>query len=262
MLLTQRLIDEQLHHDRQARDRADYFDEHLNELVFRDEAYLDHETWIRPAFRSLGELRGKAVLDYGCGHGMASVVMARRGAIVTGFDLSDEYVSEARRRAEANRVEATFLQADAEQLPFEDTTFDAVWGSAILHHLDLEVAGQELFRVLKPGGIAVFCEPWGENPILNLARRRLPYPGKERTVDEHPLQREDLKPLERIFDSVAVRGFQLLGMMRRVFRREGRVGGTLDRIDSRLLTRFPRLEKFCRYAVIELRRASSPQMIF
>lgn len=257
MLLTPRLMDEQIHHDRQARERADYFDEHAGELAFRDEAYLDHETWIRPAFRLLGDLRGKAVLDYGCGHGMASVVMARRGATVTGFDLSAEYVGEARRRAEANGVEATFLQADAERLPFDDESFDAVWGSAILHHLDLDVAGRELFRVLKPGGVGVFCEPWGENPILNLARRRLPYPGKERTIDEHPLRREDLKPLERIFDSVLVRGFQLLGMMRRAFRREGKVGGTLDRIDSRLLTRFPRLERFCRYVVVELRRSRS-----
>lgn len=254
MLLTQRHIDEQIHHDRQARQRAEYFDEHRDRLRFRDEEYLDHETWIRPAFRALGDLRGKHALDYGCGHGMASVVMARRGARVTGFDLSTEYVNEARRRAEANGVEVEFLPADAEQLPFASQSFDAVWGCAILHHLDLSVAGRELYRVLKPGGVAVFCEPWGENPLLNLARRRVPYPGKERTADEHPLRREDLQPLEAIFGTVHVRGFQLLGMMRRVFSRVGRAGGPLDRIDLRLISRFRSLEKFCRYAVIEVRR--------
>jgi len=48
----------------------------------------------------------------------------------------------------------------------------------ILHHLDLTVAARELRRVLRPGGVAVFCEPWGGNPLLNFARRRLPYAGK------------------------------------------------------------------------------------
>ena len=51
---------------------------------------------------------------------------------------------------------------------------DAVWGNAILHHLDLAKAGRELRRVLAPGGVAVFCEPWGGNPLLAFARRALP----------------------------------------------------------------------------------------
>jgi SAM-dependent methyltransferase len=254
MLLTTRLIEEQRHHDQQARERADYFNEHHVDLRFEDEAYLDHESWIRPAISLLGELRGKTVLDYGCGHGMASVVFARRGATVTGFDLSFEYVREAERRAEANQVAATFLQADAEQLPFENNTFDAVWGSAILHHLDLEVAGRELFRILKPNGIAVFCEPWGENPLLNLAREHLPYPGKSRTPDEHPLRREDLAPLETIFGSVTIHGYQLMGMLNRAFRRERHGSNWLDVIDQRLLMRFPSLKRWCRYAVIAVRK--------
>src|SRR5262245_18779852 len=101
---------------------------------------------------------------------MAAVVMARRGAAVTAFDLSPEYVAEARRRAAANGVTVEAVQADAENLPFADASFDAVWGCAILHHLDLTRAGPELYRVVRPGGVSVFCEPWGENPLLNFAR--------------------------------------------------------------------------------------------
>jgi SAM-dependent methyltransferase len=254
MILTKRHRSEQIHHDHQARERAEYFQQHSKDLFFRDEDYLDHETWIRPAFEQLGDLDGKRILDYGCGHGMASIVFARRGGIVTGFDLSEEYIKEAAQRAKANRVEVDFQLADAESLPFEKESFHIVWGCAILHHLDLLQAGRELFRVMKPNGIAVFCEPWGENPLLNLARKRLPYPGKDRTVDEHPLRNEDLQPLREIFPSVQVRGFQLLAMLRRFFRREGRMGGFLDRWDSRLLKRFPQLEKWCRYVVITLGR--------
>ena len=254
MITAERLASELQFHDRQADERAVYFGSRRAELAFDDSAYLDHETWIRPAFAQLGAVAGKEVLDFGCGHGMASVVLARQGAIVTGFDLSPGYIAEATARAHANGAPARFLQADAEHLPFDDGSFDAVWGCAILHHLDLDVAGRELFRVLRPDGVAVFCEPWGGNPILNLARRKFPYPGKERTPDERPLRSRDLTPLKAIFPSLTVRGYQFLGMLRRALRRQPRPGDWLDRCDGVLLRRLPILEKWCRYVVITIRR--------
>jgi SAM-dependent methyltransferase len=241
---------EQLFHDAQAAGRARRFAD-LAALRFRDADYLDHETWIRPAFDLLGDVAGRRVLDYGCGHGMAAVVLARHGATVTGIDLSAGYIAEARRRAAANEVEVDFRQADAEHLPFPDDSFDAVWGCAILHHLDLQRAAAELRRVLRPGGVAVFCEPWGGNPLLEWARRWVPYPGKHRTPDEHPLREPDLRPVRDRF-AVTVRGFQLLGMARRVLSRESRSGGWLDGLDRRLLARRPALEKWCRYVVLRL----------
>ncbi|MFL5341115.1 MAG: methyltransferase domain-containing protein, partial [Gemmataceae bacterium] len=221
-------------------------------LRFSDDCYLDHETWIRPAFVRLGDLAGRTALDYGCGHGMASVVMARRGATVTAFDLSAEYVAEARRRAADNGVLVQFAQADGHALPFADASFDAVWGNAILHHLDLAIAGRELRRVLRPGGVAVFCEPWGENPLLRWARRRLPYPGKERTRDEEPLRAADLAGLRQSFPDVQVDGFQLLTMVRRVIRIRPLLS-MLEACDRRLL-RSGRAQKWCRYVVLTMRR--------
>src|SRR5207247_2155119 len=110
-------------------------------LVFDDEVYLDHETWVRPAFRQLGDVRHMPELDFGCGHGMAAVVLARGGARVTAFDLSHGYLDEARTRARANAVDIDFVMADGARLPFADHSFQAIWGCAILHHLDLEKAG-------------------------------------------------------------------------------------------------------------------------
>src|SRR5437764_6595960 len=144
----ERIVNERIFHDRQARERADAG----VALRFTDADYLDHETWIRPAFAELGDVRGKRVLDYGCGHGMASVVLARAGARVTAFDLSPGYVAEARERAKANGVTVRCTVADGEELPFDDASFDAVWGCAVLHHLDLTRAARELCRVLAPGG--------------------------------------------------------------------------------------------------------------
>ncbi|HJT78357.1 MAG TPA: class I SAM-dependent methyltransferase, partial [Gemmataceae bacterium] len=173
-----RLSTEQAFHDQQARGRALTFAAQPDRLRFDDDSYLDHETWIRPAFGMLGAVAGRDVLDYGCGHGMAAVVLARRGARVTACDLSLAYLQEAQARARANGTDVAFAQADGERLPFADGSFDAVWGNAILHHLDVRTAARELYRSLRPGGVAVLCEPWGGNPLLSWARRRLPYPGK------------------------------------------------------------------------------------
>jgi SAM-dependent methyltransferase len=252
MILSDRHRTEQQFHDEQAAGRARRFAD-LSALRFRDGDYLDHEPWIRPAFARLGDVHGRRVLDYGCGHGMATVVLARRGAHVTGIDLSAGYVEEARRRGVANEVGAAFLQADAEDLPFPDHSFNAVWGSAILHHLDLRRAGAELRRVLKPDGIAVFCEPWGGNPLLGLARRYVAYPGKHRTPDERPLRAADLGPLRQFFPRIDCQGFQLLGVARRLLRRESPAGGWLDQLDARLLRRWPALENWSRYMVLRLR---------
>jgi SAM-dependent methyltransferase len=247
----ERRVTEAAFHDRQAAERAADLVE--ARLRFADADWLDHETWIRPAFARLGPLAGRRVLDHGCGHGMAAVVLARAGARVTAFDLSAGYLAEARRRAAANGVAVDLVVADGERLPFADASFDAVWGNAVLHHLDLGRAAAELRRVLRPGGVAVFCEPWGENPLLTLARRRLPYPGKGRTPDERPLRLRDLRPLRRAFPALHVEGHQLLGMLRRVLP-PGRFVRALERADAALLGRLPALRRFCRYVVLTLRR--------
>jgi 2-polyprenyl-3-methyl-5-hydroxy-6-metoxy-1,4-benzoquinol methylase len=250
-LLTPRLQTEQLFHDQQARQRAR--DLTADRLRFTDADYLDHESWIRPAMSLLGNVAGKQVLDMGCGHGMASVVLARRGAHVTAFDLSLEYVREAHARAAANGVTIDCLQADAEHLPFPDNAFDAIWGNAILHHLDLQTAAREIHRVLRPGGNAVFCEPWGGNPFLNWIRRRVPYPGKERTPNEAPLTRSQVEELRAIFPQVQIEGYQLLSMIRRGVAIRSLIE-MLEAVDRRLFSLWPGGQQWCRYVVLRFGR--------
>lgn len=254
-----RLQTEMVFHDQQAIARACSFGDDES-LCFDDEDYLNHETWIRPAFAALGDIHGLDVLDFGCGHGMASVVLSHLGARVTAFDLSLGYLGEARRRAEANGAAITFIQADGEHLPFADGSFDRIWGNAVLHHLDMAQAAREIQRVLRPGGIAVFCEPWGENPLLSLARRWAPYPGKERTHDEAPLCGRDLRTLRRVFPDMQITGHQLLGMARRVLG-PCRLTAGLSRCDAALLRRAPGLWRWCRYVVLTLPRHTNRQAV-
>jgi SAM-dependent methyltransferase len=250
----ERLRAERVLHDRQARERSLTFARQPERLAFGDDEYLDHESWIRPALARLGDVGGRRVLDLGCGHGMMAIVLARRGARVLACDLSPGYLDEARLRARANGVELLLACAEGERLPFADASFDLIWGNAVLHHLDLECAGPELRRVLVPGGRAVCCEPWGENPALRWARRRLPYPGKDRTPDEEPLRRRHIVRLRQWFERVEVEGHQLFAMAQRFIRRTSRIASGLDWCDALLLRRVPALRNWCRYVVIQLDR--------
>jgi ubiquinone/menaquinone biosynthesis C-methylase UbiE len=213
MPVMDRLKREQRFHDAQAAERARTFAASPERLRFADDEYLDHESWMRPAIARLGPLSGRSVLDWGCGHGMAAVVFARRGANVAACDLSVGYVRETQSRASANRVPVRCLQADAHRLPFGPASFDAIWGHAILHHLEVPRAAAELRRVLRPGGLTVLCEPWGGNPLLRFARRWLPYSHHGHTDDEEPLREIHLKALRAEFPTVAIESFQLFSMV-------------------------------------------------
>ncbi len=93
------------------------------------------------------------VLDVAAGNGNASLAAARCFANVTSTDYVVSLLDQGRRRAEADRLEIAFQEADAENLPFVDDTFDAVLSTyGVMFAPDQERAASELARVTKPGG--------------------------------------------------------------------------------------------------------------
>ncbi len=194
----------------------------------------------------------KRVLDYGCGVGTFTIWLAKQGAIVTGIDISDARIELAKRRAiEEGVSNATFLVMDAENLEFDDDYFDIVCGGAILHHLNLSKALSEIARVLKPGKMAVFIEPLGHNPFINLYRRLTP---SLRTRDEHPLVMKDLKLMRRYFGNVEVKYFHLFSLLAVPFRNSPIFQPLLNLTESidRALLQIPILQRQAWQAVIVL----------
>lgn len=128
----------------------------------------------------LGELRaGERVLDVACGSGTAALVAARRYCAVTGIDYVPALLDRARLRSRAEGLDADFLVADAQELPFPDHSFDAtlsVYG--VQFAPDQARAASELLRVTRPGGRIVLAGPpptgWSGDFFATHARHNPP----------------------------------------------------------------------------------------
>ena len=125
---------------------AESYDDEDNPLILLEERFL-------PPL--LGDVRGRDVLDVGCGTGRHSVRLAAAGARVTAMDFSDEMVACARRKPLWDSVR--FITHDlAEPFPFERETFDIVLNCLVLEHIaDLAALLREMRRVCRAGGFVL-----------------------------------------------------------------------------------------------------------
>lgn len=101
------------------------------------------------------EYPGGKLLEVGCSMGNDTIQFARRGMQVTGVDLTEAAIELIRKRFEMYSESGDFRVADAENLPFDDDSFDVVYSFGVLHHTpDTAGAIEEVRRVLRPGGTA------------------------------------------------------------------------------------------------------------
>jgi ubiquinone/menaquinone biosynthesis C-methylase UbiE len=163
------------------------------------------------AYALLGDVRGRLVLDFGCGSGENSLLLARRGARVVGVDISASLIALATRRLEINHLPgaARFVVGSAHDLPLPANSVDVVFGIAILHHLDLGATSREIHRVLKKGGRAIFQEPVRDSRMLRAARKCIPYQAPDISPFERPLTTSELQQFTRPFTSSTMRAFSL-----------------------------------------------------
>ncbi|MBI4778664.1 methyltransferase domain-containing protein [Candidatus Desantisbacteria bacterium] len=127
---------------------------------------------------------GMRVLEIGCGTGLYSRMFAQTKAQIFATDISWELMTHAAKEGEKNDGQnGQNILCQAEKLPFKDMSFDAVVGNAVLHHLDLPLALQEIKRVLIHKGRFAFTEPNMLNP-QNILIKNIKFIG--RLVGESP----------------------------------------------------------------------------
>ena len=122
--------------------------------------------------KQLGDVRGKLLLDLGCGAGENSVYFAQLGAHCVAADYSPGMVDVALQLAARNGVQIEGRVVNAMSIDIPNNTFDIVYASNLLHHIpDPKVTLREMHRILKPGGKACFWDPLRHNPVINVYRR-------------------------------------------------------------------------------------------
>jgi SAM-dependent methyltransferase len=129
--------------------------------------------WARRVEMLSSHLRpGMTVLELGCGTGYFTRELSRSGADIFAIDVSPELLEIARDNYSAPNVH--YQTENAYALSYSDAAFDSVVGSSVLHHLEVEEALRNIYRVLKPGGTIFFTEPNMLNPQI-AAQKNVPW---------------------------------------------------------------------------------------
>jgi len=217
----------------------------------------------------LGRIKGKKILELGCGAGEASVFFAKRGAIVTATDISSGMLNVAKKLAKRHNTHLKTVQCFSNKTPFKEESFDIVYAANLLHHVVSDDTLKEVRRVLKKGGVFVSWDPLDHNFFINVYRR---IATQVRTADEHPIQFPQLKKLNTYFKRVEIETtwfFTLLIFFKFYFidrinpnkerywkkiisdhKKIEKMYSFLERVDIILLKLVPGLKKYCWNVVI------------
>ncbi|PIQ98851.1 MAG: hypothetical protein COV66_13180 [Nitrospinae bacterium CG11_big_fil_rev_8_21_14_0_20_45_15] len=191
------------------------------------ENFLDHcrYFYIQRRMEKINEAmkfaQGKNVLEIGSSAWMGWLERySIYPASLTCINISEAELQLGKDSAVESKIVPRFVLMDAHHLQFEDNSFDLVFGGAILHHLNMVTALNEINRVLKPGGRILFVEPLGMNPFGNIVRALTP---DARTIDEQPFRRQELMEINKRFETEIYYEEFLsvpLGILSRIFFRD------------------------------------------
>jgi 2-polyprenyl-3-methyl-5-hydroxy-6-metoxy-1,4-benzoquinol methylase len=245
----------------------------LDDLLVRESFENATAVENRHALGEFGSLQGKRILDLGCGAGETSVYFALQGAEVSAVDISPKMIDVGKRLADRHSVKVDWRVMKAEELAFGDGSFDFVFGNGVLHHVILEPALREVQRVLRPGGTAVFIEPLGYNPVIEVYRHLAK---TVRTETEKPFTFKSLPVFRKYFPSVRHKEFWLFTLSifiyffliersnpskdrywKKVVRDSSKYEGVfrvLFKIDEVVLSILPFLGRLCWNTVLVLKR--------
>ncbi|MCG9126468.1 class I SAM-dependent methyltransferase [Candidatus Poribacteria bacterium] len=216
-------------------------------LLWWEDFYIPVFEYMLP---KMGNLDGKSVLELGTGTGGTATLLAKRGASVTGIDLLPFRIDEAKIRAKQHNVDESieFALMDAMHLAFPENTFDFIISKSVLVFTDHSLAAKECYRVLKPGGKAIFMENMRYHPLVWLYRKLfIKYSAGLHYFSKHDIDSvgshfEDMEHAEFHFSSVKSLFWKKILPISFLYRLSF---GFLKVLDSILIKIFPFLKRFC-----------------
>ena len=201
-LTNQNQREKEFHNELQSQSRGRF------ENIFYKAIFNSNEDFFK--FLELNTINSE-VLDFGCGIGSSlEKVIKFNPKKITGIDISEVSIRKAKDKVKETETEIELLVDNCEQTKFNSNNFDIIYGTGILHHLNMSMCLDEIKRVLKPGGKLIFIEPLGTNPLINLYRKLTP---KSRSKDEHPLVKLDFDLIEKKFINTKLKYYGFLTLI-------------------------------------------------
>ena len=204
------------------------------------------------AFYLLGDIRGKTVLDFGCGTGENAVPLVKRGARVIGMDISPDLIALARKRLSDANLEARIEVGSAYDTGLPDESVDVIFCIALIHHLDIARVVKEMLRVLARDGVVILQEPVRFSRTYSFLRSLLPA-HEDISQFEHPLTREELGALTEGFEVREPRYFRL-PFVPLVSRVVPAVGSAAWRFDHWILRNFRPVQRYATVVTMKLQK--------
>ena len=200
-----------------------FWDSHINNEYYTkskrasDEYFDDitrkryrHHYHLPELFEQIGDGHGKKMLEIGCGIGIDTVSLARKGFDITAIDLTESAITISRERAQKLGLPINYQVGNAERLDFKDDTFDVVYSFGVIHHTpNIKQAVREIHRVLKPGGKA-YIMIYAKYSLVNAIHVlfRIPYESPKDLKDHAPVvirsSKEESRDLFREFQNVSL----------------------------------------------------------
>ncbi len=206
------------------------------------------------AFHLVGDVRGKTVLDLGCGTGENIVPLLERGARVIAIDLSPDLIAIAQKRLQDAHLEASVMVGSAYETGLPDESVDTIFCMALIHHLDIKLVRDEMSRVLRKDGAIILREPVRFSRGYAWLRSLLPASG-DISEYEHPLTREEFATMIQPFKVQGTRYFRLpfVPLMSRILPSDSAAPWSAS---NWLLQHWPALERYATGVVTKLQKAA------
>ncbi len=204
------------------------------------------------AFHLLGDIRGKTILDLGCGKGENLIPLAERGGNVIGIDISPELVHLAQARIRSAGVKADLAIGSAYETGLPDESVDIIFCIALIHHLDIPRVRAEMLRIVKRGGFVVLSEPIRFSKLCDRFRKLLP-PGQNISEYEHPLTWSEFDCMVSGFSAEDLRYFRLPFVPLTLWLL-GKTNRLVYSLSAWLIAEVPTLQHFATSVAVRLRK--------